>query len=115
VPESWATSQGLHNILSRESGGVVGRPNYTYGRRANDRSQWGAIHDELRNGQKTARSSATGLGQLLLSNVDRYYPNGRAGIGDPVQEAAGMLRYIQDRYGHPDVAWQRYNTRHEGY
>lgn len=115
VPESWASSQALHNILSRESGGVVGRPNYTYGRRANDRSQWDDIHNELKNGRITARSSATGLGQLLLSNVDRYYPNGRAGIGDPVQEAAGMLRYIQSRYGSPEVAWARYNTRHEGY
>lgn len=115
VPESWATSRGLHNILARESGGVVGRPNYTYGARANDSSQWSSIHNELRNGRITARSSATGLGQLLLSNVDRYYPNGRAGIGDPLQEAAGMLRYIKARYGHPDVAWARYNTRHEGY
>lgn len=115
VPESWASSQALHNILSRESGGVVGRPNYTYGSRANDRSQWDNIHNELKNGRITARSSATGLGQLLLSNVDRYYPNGRAGIGDPVQEAAGMLRYIQARYGSPEVAWARYNTRHEGY
>lgn len=115
VPESWASSPALHNILARESGGVVGRPNYTYGSRANDRSQWGNIHAELRNGRITARSSATGLGQLLLSNVDRYYPAGRAGIGDPVQEAAGMLRYIKARYGSPEVAWARYNTRHEGY
>src|SRR5262249_54555998 len=115
VPESWASSQALHNILQRESGGVVGRPNYTYGSRPSDRSQWGSIHNELKNGRISAKSSATGLGQLLLSNVDRYYPNGRAGIGDPVQEAAGMLRYIQARYGSPEVAWARYNTRHEGY
>ncbi len=73
------------------------------------------MQEELRNGQKTTRSSATGLGQLLLSNVDRYYPDGRQGIGDPLQEAAGMLRYIQDRYGTPDNAWRLYGTRHEGY
>jgi hypothetical protein len=115
VPESWATSRGLHNILARESGGVVGRPNYTYGTRANDRSRWDDVHRELKNGRITARSSATGLGQLLLSNVDRYYPAGRAGIGDPLQEAAGMLRYIKARYGSPEVAWARYNTVHEGY
>jgi spore coat assembly protein SafA len=115
VPESWADSAGLHNILRRESGGKVGVPNYTYGARARDPSQWGSVHDELRSGRITARSSATGLGQLLLSNVDRYYPAGRAGIGDPVQEAAGMLRYIQDRYGTPDNAWRLYGTRHEGY
>jgi len=115
MPESWADSPGLHNILARESNGEVGRPNYTYGARARDHSQWASVQEELRNGQKTTRSSATGLGQLLLSNVDRYYPDGRQGIGDPLQEAAGMLRYIQDRYGTPDNAWRLYGTRHEGY
>lgn len=115
VPESWADSAGLHNILRRESGGKVGVPNYTYGDRARDPSQWASVHNELKNGRITARSSATGLGQLLLSNVERYYPAGRAGIGDPVQEAAGMLAYIKDRYGNPDNAWRLYGTRHEGY
>lgn len=115
VPESWADSPGLHNILARESNGRVGVPNYTYGSRARDPSQWGSVHEELKNGRISARSSATGLGQLLLSNVDRYYPAGRQGIGDPLQEAAGMLSYIKDRYGSPEAAWARYNTRHEGY
>jgi|JI10StandDraft_1071094.scaffolds.fasta_scaffold185179_2 hypothetical protein len=115
LPESWATSRGLQNILRRESDGVVGRPNYTYGERAQDPSQWGDIHDELKRGERTAKSSATGLGQLLLRNVDAYYPNGRAGIGDPLQEAAGMLRYIKDRYGNPDRAWRQYGKHHEGY
>lgn len=115
VPESWAADPGLINILRRESGGRVGVPNYTYGARANDPSQWAGVHEELRNGRITARSSATGLGQLLLSNVDRHYPSGRAGIGVPVEEAAGMLSYINERYGHPATAWARYNTVHEGY
>lgn len=115
LPPEWGDSPGLHNILRRESGGQVGRPNYTYGSRARDPSQWGSIHNELRNGRKTTRSSATGLGQLLLANVDRYYPSGRAGIGDPMEEAVGMLKYIQDRYGTPEAAWAAYGTRHEGY
>jgi LysM repeat protein len=115
LPEEWASDPGLINILRRESGGRVGVPNYTYGARANDPSQWGSVHDELRAGIRTTRSSATGLGQLLLGNVDRYYPSGRAGIGNPVEEAAGMMRYIQDRYGTPGNAWARYNTAHEGY
>jgi len=115
VPESWASSRGLQNILRRESNGRVGVPNYTYGDRARDPSRWGEIHDELRSGRITARSSATGLGQLLLSNVDRHYPDGRAGIGDPVNEAAGMLSYIRDRYGNPDNAWSQYGVHHEGY
>lgn len=115
LPESWADSPGLHNILRRESDGQVGRPNYTYGARARDPSQWGSIHDELKAGRKTTRSSATGLGQLLLANVDKYYPSGRAGIGDPLEEATGMLRYIADRYGSPENAWAQYGRRHEGY
>jgi SLT domain-containing protein len=55
------------------------------------------------------------MGQLLLRNVDRYYPDGRAGIGNPMSEAIGMLRYIQDRYGSPERAWAQYGRRHEGY
>jgi LysM repeat protein len=115
LPPEWGSSSALHNILRRESGGQVGRPNYTYGSRGRDPSQWAGIHQELRDGRITARSSATGLGQLLLSNVDRYYPNGRAGIGDPMSEATGMLNYIKDRYGSPERAWALYGTRHEGY
>lgn len=115
APEWWASSHGLHSILRRESDGVVGRPNYTYGARAKTPEAWPAIHAELRAGRITAKSSATGLGQLLLRNVDRYYPAGRAGIGDPLQEAAGMLAYIRDRYGDPNNAWSLYGTKHEGY
>lgn len=64
---------------------------------------------ELANGSKVknpigAKSTVSGLGQLLLSNVDKYYPNGRKGIGDPVSEAVGFMRCIEDRYGNPDVA-----------
>ena len=116
VPTSWATSNGLHQILSRESGGRVGVPNYTYGRRAQDPGQWPEIWSELRNGTISARSSATGLGQLLLNNVDTYYPNGRSGIGNAVEEAAGMLNYIQARYGNPEQAWRSYGRMgFEGY
>jgi peptidoglycan hydrolase-like protein with peptidoglycan-binding domain len=115
VPRSWATSNGLHQILRKESNGRVGVLNYTYGARARDPSSWPGVWNELKAGRVTARSSASGLGQLLLSNVERYYPSGRAGIGDPVEEAVGMLKYIKDRYGNPDNAWRRYGTRHEGY
>lgn len=123
-PRGWARSPGLHNLLDRESDGRVGRPNYTYGERAADPARWAAIHAELRRGRissgmrvrgKFVKSSATGLGQLLLKNVDRYYPDGRAGIGDPLNEAIGMLAYIRDRYGDPDQAWAEYGRHHEGY
>jgi LysM repeat protein len=115
LPASWANSNGLHRILQKESKGKVGVPNYTYGRRASRPASWGGIHDELKRGRISANSSATGLGQLLIANVDRYYPSGRAGIGDPKEEAVGMLRYIKDRYGNPNNAWRLFGTRHEGY
>lgn len=115
LPTTWAHAPGLIAILTRESGGQVGRPNYTYGARAQDPCAWAGIHTELLAGQKTAKSSATGLGQLLLANVETYYPSGRRGIGNAVEEAAGMLRYIAARYGTPDRAWAQYGVHHEGY
>ncbi len=115
LPESWATAPALHKLLARESGGQVGRPNYTYGRRASDPSKWPSIHQELKSGRRTAASTASGLGQLLLSNVDKYYPSGRRGIGNAHEEAVGMLRYIKDRYGSPENAWRQYGRNHEGY
>lgn len=115
VPKSWARSDALQHLLASESAGKVGVPNYTYGDRAKNPAEWSKIHEELRNGKITAKSSATGLGQLLAKNVDKYYPSGRRGIGDPVEEAAGMMGYIKDRYGTPEKAWSQYNKLHEGY
>lgn len=109
LPVSWASSASLHNLLERESHGKVGVPNYTYGARSSNPDRWHEVHAELRAGRKTATSSATGLGQLILDNVDAHYPSGRAGIGDPLEEAVGMLRYIQDRYGNPSTAWSSHN------
>ncbi|MEZ4272693.1 MAG: hypothetical protein R3C68_15055 [Myxococcota bacterium] len=123
LPELWATSEALFNIYEQECLGYVGIPNYTYGTDLTalikfgtmDLAMWKRVHQDLKDGKKTARSSATGLGQLLLSNVDTYYPARRDGIGVPIQEAAGMLAYIKDRYGSPEVAWAAYGTLHEGY
>jgi hypothetical protein len=125
VPTDWGNSESLHWILKRESGGKVGIPNYTIktasGRSAkNDPSTWNGIHKELKSGKLKpgswrARSSATGLGQLLLSNAEKYYPHGKQGIGDCKEEAAGMLAYIDDRYGSPEKAKSLYGKLHEGY
>lgn len=110
VPQAWADSDSLHSLLEKESLGFVGIPNYTYGKRAADSRYWGQIHNELKAGTKTTDSSATGLGQLLLRNVDKYYPSGRNGIGVAEEEAVGMLRYIKDRYNSPEEAWSKYGS-----
>jgi len=126
LPEAWGESPGLHNILRHESDGWVGRPNFTYGDRSRvtNRTAWPSIWAELQAGLVTAGvtredgsrgvSSATGLGQLLCcgknKNVEKYYPSGLKGIGDPLEEAIGMLLYIKNRpaYGNPEVAWAKY-------
>lgn len=103
-PASWGSSPDTHEVMRRESAGWVGIPNYTYGSRTKDRSQWCSVWEELKRGVHPTRSSATGLGQLLSSNAAKYYPNGVNGIGDPRNEAIGFLKYIYDRYGSPEVA-----------
>ncbi len=95
---AWGKSPGLHNILDNESKGKVGVLNYTLQKR-------GSTLAEVKAGKtRGARSSASGLGQCLYSNVLKYYPDGMDGIGDPLNEAVGMLRYIRDRYGSPEAA-----------
>jgi hypothetical protein len=115
LPRSWARKEGLHYVLDRESSGLVGQPNYTwdhvFGRGFHEPENahlWPRAWELLRQGEIPARSSATGLGQLKLRKVDAFYPDGRAGIGDPLNEAVGMLRYIEDRYGNPDVVGEYY-------
>jgi hypothetical protein len=113
VPKEWADSEGLHSILQKESDGWVGIPNYTYGRRAADSKYWGQVHEEIKAGKMATSSGATGLGQLQPRNIDRFYPSGRNGIGDPLEEAIGMLLYIKERYGSPDGAWSVYGYKAE--
>ena len=104
LPEGWGTDAGLHYILSRESAGIVGRLNYTIPKSYTP-EQFKRISLERKNNNPLGvTSTASGLGQMLLSNVDKYYPDGRAGIGDALSEAVGMLRYIHDRYGSVEVA-----------
>lgn len=112
VPEEWAASPGLINILKNESNGYVGIPNYTYGHRKSTKAHWPGVWEELRRGEITAKSTATGLGQLTLANVKVCYPSGAAGIGDPLEEAIGMLCYIQKRYGTPEEAWAFWQEHH---
>ena len=134
VDPSWAQSRELHEILRYESGGQVGIPNYTFGRgKAGERfgrdikarpEDWSEVHNEIKRcfarderGKKVldergrpiyvgqvGRSSATGLGQLTGVNAEIFYPSGLQGIGDPLEEAVGMLKYIAKRRGSPKAA-----------
>lgn len=123
VPEEWALSSALHEIMRRESKGYVGRPNYEFSdnRRSNPpRSEWQAIQNAVKNNpQKDHKvvykgrpilSSATGLGQLIQTNVDVDYPSGRNGIGVPLEEAAGMMTYIKRVYKTPENALACYES-----
>gem|GEM_PF-1313816 len=106
VAEEWWNNDKLHTLLRKESAGKVGCLNYTM-RGKNSISEEDfrnrAINSTRKNPTQYA-STASGLGQMILTNVDTYYPNGRRGIGDPLQEAVGLIRYIYDRYGDPTTA-----------
>ena len=114
LPKEWGTNENLHNILQNESGGIVGRANYTLSN-SGISGQWlkyKAIENNNLAGKNIASmvgvsSTAVWLGQLTLSN-EHYLPHGRSSIGIPIEEAIGMLRYMKDRYGSPDVAWSVY-------
>ncbi len=111
LPKSWAHAESFRRLLASESGGRVGIPNFTYGNTIGKHPEkWPAIWNDLRNGIYKTNSSATGLGQLLASNTDKFYPDGRAGIGDPWNEAVGMLAYINKRWTSPNRAWECYEA-----
>ena len=122
LPTEWATLKSTHYILGKESGGKVGIPNYTYihlpGREhyeimgiKNKPDTWPLIWEAARNdlpGKYKGNSTATGLGQLLSSNVKIFYPDGVNGIGDALNEAVGFVKYLHSRYGDPDTAGSVY-------
>jgi hypothetical protein len=125
LPSDWASSDALHSILAKESGGWVGIPNLQFGGVSSPARQdewpkiWAAIKagtwrdllDQTKVGA-AGPSSATGLGQLTATNIPKYYPSGLDGIGRPIEEATGMLKYIEDRYGDPDTAWTFWQAHH---
>ncbi len=115
--KSWGMNSNLHRILSHESAGIVWRENYTLkeahisGNEMKKRSieRKDLDGNQLANREFWVISTAVWLGQLTMSN-EWYLPNGRASIGIPLEEAIGMLQYIRDRYGNPDIAGSVYRT-----
>jgi hypothetical protein len=122
LPLEWADWQETHNILKKESDGKVGIPNYTYMSVASNIKSHPEKWEELiwplaragEWGTYKGRSTATGLGQLLTSNVKLFYPGGVQGIGKALPEAVGFVKYVYDRYGDPRVAWSVYGKGGEG-
>jgi len=126
-------------LVSRESAGVVGRLNYEFENvndpKFNFPEAWNdgknpanieyAIRQWIQSvppasyidGDETqgvlppqgVNSTAIGLGQLLSSTGYNRMPNNYGGYGIPIAEARGMLRYIYDRYGHPNSAYSFHN------
>nr|CAB4128609.1 hypothetical protein UFOVP114_47 [uncultured Caudovirales phage] len=114
LPASWAALPSLANLVSHESGGYVGRPNYVYGNIWLEKNwqKWPALWQQWQMGKFPAISSrANGLGMLQPGNIKKFYPGGYAGIGNPLAEAVGMLRYIKSVYGTPDKAWAVWQTK----
>ena len=126
LPRDWANRDSLHRLMDRESSGWVGRPNYRFSyvrgldgiHHPSQADRWPSeIWDRLKAGQwsyftsnqvrRTDRrlSTAVGLGQLLSDKWD-LMPGGAQGIGNPVAEAVGFMRYIRNRYGDPDRAYR---------
>ena len=82
VPEAW--EHPLQIIIGQESNGQVGAANHT--------------------------DTARGLFQLTRSSY-HLNPNGAQSFGNPVEEAQGGIRYIQQRYQSADNAmdfWQKH-------
>ncbi len=119
VPSEWAESEALAQLVAAESGGWVGIPNFTWNNlfgskysSAKNAAAWPALWPGLRKGNWPAvdksagfTSRAIGIGQLQPANIAKYYPSGYRGVGVPLEEAVGTLRYIADRHGDPEAAW----------
>ena len=110
-------SDGLHNIIRRESGGYVGRPNYTIhldGVQMSDTAtadDWPKVWKRLRSGdvgelwpEGVSHSTACGLGQLLSSNMARLGPTGVDGYGDALAEMCALISYVLARYRAPGAS-----------
>jgi hypothetical protein len=113
-----ADAKGAHEIMQRESGGWVGRPNYTIQldglkmSHVNNRARWPEVWAMLKaSGSKAPLwppgktvSTACGLGQLLQSNMSHFGMEGLSDFGDPLAEMIAYMRYVRGRYRNPNVS-----------
>lgn len=127
-----AEKEAWDYIISRESGGWLGRPNYTadriqryqdarvdkkvpYHKVANQRA-WAVFASDVRKSEAVStykvKSSAVCVGQLLGSNWVVHCPLGRAGIGEVVPSFAAMDSYMEGRYSGVLNAAEFYDMDH---
>jgi len=105
VPSEWGSSASMQELLRKESWWKVWILNYTIPKSI-DLSEFRSTAIE-KSGMKNpfwVKSTASWLGQMTLTNVDKYYPSWRQGIWVPLEEAIWMLKYIKERYWSPDAA-----------
>lgn len=123
LPKEWAFSESLHRLISKESNGRVWIMNYTFKYKVSSPEQFKEVavkNEWASSGQISrslgVRSNATWLWQMLISNVDKYYPDWRKWIWVPISEAIWMLKYIEDRYWNPEIAnnmhWKLWTYNH---
>lgn len=115
IPDSWANDPtklaAINRLVEKESGWRVGVPNYTITNAGMSGQQAAELLQTNKNLTRFgASSSAMGLFQLLGTNMDKYQPGGRAGIGNAQAELSGGLRYLVDRYGTPERALNFHNN-----
>lgn len=112
LPVEWAESRAFHELLKKESAWRVWVMNYEFKKSA-AWEIWNfkdyVVNNNWSSSWEISRklwtvSNATWLWQMLISNVDIYYPEWRNGIWKPLNEAVWMLRYVKDRYWTPENA-----------
>ena len=124
VPVSWASDSRLQDIIGGESMGYIGIPNFRFNdsplfkdpakgdiASINRIDDWPKVWAAVKNADVPHRelgvaSTAVGLGQLQPSNMKRFMPSGKNGLGDPHEEAVGFLKYVKVIYGTIDNAYK---------
>ena len=115
LPESWGSDSGLHNILTKESSGWVGRPNYQFGDIAqlNKWRDWPQVWAAIR-----AQNWRSMLGGIITKPAAERAGIDLALVGRPYKEAPqgkqssatglGQLTQTNIKLKNPDGTYKYY-------
>ena len=128
-PLEWGqVGSGLHYVLDRESDGYVGLPNSASRHRGEWPQIWAAAVSAARGSDYSVEANPYGTEYIGLGQVGvslsrsaggwpgwegwsaENLPRGPKSLGVPLEEAVGMLRYIEGKYGTPDHAKRWYQS-----